>query len=216
MARTPYDHGVRTARRAAWFAVLGAGCAFNPPSGSPPVDAGASDAAAEDAAAVDATVEPPPDAPAALCPSSYAAAGALSSHYRITETATAFRAGHDDCKDDLLGSTHLVVLDAPGELAALRAQFADREWWIGAVQAPTLIVPWGNWSNIVGGAAAVPWRFGQPDDDGGVFGFEASVANVAASVVGGVVDRRPGTLQFAVCECDGRAVDPGVEGVIPD
>lgn len=217
-AHAPYDHGVR------WFGMIAfvGGCAFHPPSNSgPDADAPADSAVPGDAAvpgdsALDAAIDAQLDAPpTAACPSDYAPIGALASHYRITASATAFRAGHDDCKDDLVGHTHLVVLDAPGEHAALREAFGDREWWIGAVQAPALVIPWGNWSHIVGGAAALPWKPGQPDDDGGVFGLEAGVANVAASVLGGVADRRAGTLQLAVCECDHRPVDAAIERNIP-
>ena len=183
-----------------------AGCSFSGPGGEEvAIDA----APGADTPPIDA---PSIDAPPIDCPSDYEAVTGLTSRYRLTAKGD-YQQRHDDCKDDLAGRTHLVVIDTPQEGTQLRSSY-NQNWWAGAVQQPDQLLPGASWFQITG--APLPaglWALGQPND---ISGLENNDQNVGLRRAGGLEDE-PGTGNEAgLCECDGLPVDDTVEGYIPD
>ncbi|HWU87619.1 MAG TPA: hypothetical protein VN253_10115 [Kofleriaceae bacterium] len=180
-----------------------AGCKFSAPGGEGAgADAPGADAPGADARPIEA----------ADCPADYQPIVGLTSRYRLTG-AGHYRQTHDDCKDDLVGKTHLVVLDTPQESDQLRSSY-NQDWWAGAVQARSQATPDAGWFQITGGAlAAGLWATGQPND---ISGVENNDQNVGLRRSGGLEDE-PGTAgRPGLCECDGLPVAALVEGYIPD
>jgi hypothetical protein len=154
--------------------------------------------------------EPAPDATAApvfelsQCPANYVPIG--GGRYRIGP-ATTYRAAHDDCKDDSAGFTHLVVLDSRAEGDLLRQAANGAEYFTGGVQQPGLGSAKTGWFAITGAALIDTWASDEPND-------AADEKNVARFTSDGMHDESKDDSMRTICECDGHAIDPVIEGYL--
>jgi hypothetical protein len=146
----------------------------------------------------------------ASCPSSYEIVAGLPTRYRKRSSST-FRDAHYDCKDDLLGATHLVHLDDAAEGIALR-EYMTTGFWTGGIQRPDQQDPNAGWFAIVGGPLPDLWEPTKPNEDDQP---EANIQNAAKYQATGIDDDVAGETHQYICECDGRGVDPVVESYIP-
>lgn len=145
----------------------------------------------------------------ATCPETYTF-DAGTSRYRVIDLDRSFLAQHLDCKSDGPG-THLVVYDSEAERASVRAMFGGSDRWVGAVQARDQSRPELGWSNITGGAALLTFWDGPNDDDE----VENNQQNTGLDQADGVDDKEAPDPHGAICECDGKMIDPTVESQIP-
>jgi hypothetical protein len=161
----------------------------------------------------------PPDAgfDPASCPASYSAIAFGSSRYRLVNTPRSLTQHHDDCKDDLPGATHLVAFESMAEANAVTGLIAGSDnLWVGTVQPPGQSTVGGGWLQITGEPTpSAVWGSGQPNDDDG---NENGVQNVAViNASGGGLNDSETTFAFdAICECDGRPIDPTAEMLLLD
>jgi hypothetical protein len=169
----------------------------------------------------DASTDASADVAAVSCPASYVTALAgLPSRYRIIATHDIFRVQNAACSADMPGSTHLVSLDSiieQGELANLLQQVgspSDR-YYIGAVQQPAETSVAAGWFAFNGEPVlAGAWSGSQPDDGDSVEDGAEQLAVVAIAL--GLQDDSGTTSLPAVCECDGRPIDPTVASFLPN
>lgn len=200
-------------RATGWVPLLLAGCSFDAsgvlgddmvaddepgldgdPSvdGAPPDGGGADDAPAIDAA----TVDPRPDAAPPDCPDDYDEPRDLSSpsRYRfVGDQVRSWAEAVEDCADDLVGYTHLVIIGDDGENARVDALSDVRDVWIGVTRAE----PQDAWVTVLGGPQVyLPWGSMQPDDTGGDEGC------VELRDGGAWNDLNCNAARRYVCECD--------------
>jgi hypothetical protein len=164
------------------------------------------------------------DALTALCPIGYDVAIGTS-RYRIINTNAVFRVQHDACRTDTPGTPHLVALDSVAEMNALmpillmqNPQADLGSYFVGGVQMTNQATPAAGWLLITGeplpaGLWDIPSA--QPDDQGGAAG-EDNYQNIAALHSADTLhDHIGSTPSGAVCECDGKAIDPTAAALIP-
>lgn len=209
------------------LAVFLAGCGFQ--VRAEVIDAAPSDADRDSAlidaapdAMIDAMVDAPADAPNLVCPVEYTVTvtGSMSK-YRISSTNGTFAQHHASCNDDLAGATHLAVFDSVGELDQITSlltqvpQPSGGRFYVGAVQMMNQTTTGAGWLHFTGGAVpAMLWQGGQPDDNGD---SETDHDQQLAALDSGerMNDVSGGFSYGAVCECDGKMIDPTVATHIP-
>ena len=159
------------------------------------------------------------DAPVdtAACPAGYGLTlAATTTRYRVITTTAVFRVQLVACAADAPGATHLASLETAEEIVGLRdalvaaaATAGPGPFFIGAAQMPGGIGT-GGWFVFTGGALPGGlWAPGQPSEN---TGSSEQIANLASDLLH---DATGGTASEAVCECDGRPVDPVVIGYVP-
>ena len=210
------------------LAVFLAGCGFQvrselidaPPSDgdrdAPPLIDGAPDAP------IDAMIDAAPDAFVLACPIDYTiAVTGSTSRYRISSTNASFAQHHASCNDDLPGATHLAVFDSLTELDQITSRLTqvtqpnDNRFYVGAVQMTNQATLSAGWLHFTGGAVpATMWQNGQPDDNGDSESDHDQ--QLAALDSGQRLNDVSGSIQYgAVCECDGKMIDPTAASHIP-
>lgn len=121
--------------------------------------------------------------------------------YRLETTARTWLEAEHTCEADLIGGTHLVVLDDDAERAAVAAlaQALPGDTWVGIVRDPGGTAPW-PWRYVTGGAATyAPFEGSEPNN---MSGDQYTVVLRKSSRF--LYDYGVGNLVYAVCECDGR------------
>jgi hypothetical protein len=180
--------------RVAWIALV-AGCGFQSPAADPSMG-GAPDSS------FDYTT----------CPASYNVALPGPTRYRLIATGRAAWDHSDTCNADLLGATHLVVLETMPELLSVSGfvatnanTIANNAVWVGGVQLRTALTPRDGWLGFDGAALIDAWDPNEPNDTGGTeadhgeqFVFLENARRLA--------DRPGNTGIGALCECDGKPV----------
>lgn len=181
--------------RVAWVVWI-AGCGFQAHA---PLD--------EEAASV-------PDAgfDAARCPASYDVRfpAPSSSRYRLITAGRAAWTQSDACAADLMGATHLVVLDSQSEfdrVVALVAAATTRvnAIWVGAVQQPTATQPLAGWLWFDGSPVTGGWSGVEPNDRDGRESQEEQFARIEKTKLY-LQDSGGATSSGALCECDGKPI----------
>ena len=216
-----YPRGVRL------LAVLLAGCGFQVAEqarDAGPRDTGATSDTGVDGTGIDAPTDAAIDAPpvAVLCPPSFTVTIAAStSKYRISSTNAVFTSHNNGCNGEVPGATHLAVFDTTAELDQISALLASSpqptsgRFYVGAVQMSNQTATSTGWLQFTGGAVpATLWTPGQPDDNSDP---EANHEQQLAAVDSGArMNDVSGTVGYgAVCECDGKAIDPTAAAFIP-
>jgi hypothetical protein len=169
-----------------------------------------------------ADAPPMPDAfdVVSQCPTSYVQLPGEKSRYRIIEAGGRFGSHSDDCTDDLLGATHLAVVDTLAELDQLEmaidavSNLDEEKAWLGGVQPRdqnTAIDGW-LWAT---GAPVLPtlWDGGEPNDEGDGEDDEENYAGIERQR-DGLVDFPSDETFGAVCECDGKPLDAAAAAAI--
>jgi hypothetical protein len=134
------------------------------------------------------------------------------SRYRLVTISQPPRAMHLDCLDDTDGLTHLAALDSPEELAAVVAKLEqDGEFavWVGAIQERDQPAPDVGWRWLTGELIdSAAWDV--PNEPNDFVLPENNDENAAhlQMMKPGLVDGLSGAKYHALCECDGRAIDP--------
>jgi len=172
----------------------------------------------DDVSIVDLSGDAASDGTPVICPATYdVVLDGSTSRYRIITSPAVFRTHHATCNQDLPGATHLVALETAGEVNALGARLATdtATYYVGAVQAPNQAATDVAWSVFTGGPLPSGlWSSGQPDDSPNP--GENNEDNLAAIDSTHLLLDAGGTLFYgAVCECDGKAIDPAVASLIP-
>src|SRR5512140_115676 len=109
------------------------------------------------------------------CPSTYNALGLTGpSLYRLIKIGHPAWEQSDDCNDDQPGSTHLVVIGSPQELADIKKFVVNPalgliggRLWIGGVQPKNATSPGDGWLGFDGAPLIDGWLNGEPKDGGG-------------------------------------------------
>jgi hypothetical protein len=206
-------------RIVAWIAIAGgcAACGFTPAT----VESSGADASVPVA---DGPDTPVPDATPAIdagfsvarCPGSYtiAIASKPMSRYRVDLTPRVLTLHRDACNSDALGITHLVVLDDETEAAELQNASGTTNYYVGAIQARDQPTTSAMWFAVTGGELAPStWQINQPNDNADVENNEQNAA--AADSSSGLLNDIPtNATYYAICECDGLAVDPTIDALI--
>lgn len=189
--------------RSPWLVL--AACSYSPVAGEP-------DPPAPDVQVFDAARD---------CPADYTIVlSGESSRYRVIRTGRRAWVQADDCADDKPGFTHLVAIDSPAELDQVEATIdpigdLDRNVvWVGGIQPRDQAGPREGWLAITGGPLIdTEWDGGEPNDGSG---GEDNGENFS-----GVERNREGLVDFpntnnsgALCECDGKPVDPAAAAAI--
>jgi hypothetical protein len=210
--------------------VLLAGCGFQVRAEliDAPADEGNLD---PDAAIIDAGSDAPIDgmvdamidaAPMLVCPIDYTVTvPGSTSRYRISSSNGNFAAHHASCNDDMVGVTHLVVFDTLSELDQLTAmlpsvpQPSGSRFYVGAVQMMNQLTTSDGWLHFTGGAVpATFWGQGHPEDnDQSELDHDQQLA--ALDTGERMNDVRGNVSYGAICECDGKTIDPTVAAHIP-
>jgi hypothetical protein len=158
---------------------------------------------------VDAHIaDAPPDA--LMCPDVYnpIPMGPTGVQYRLVPAATTWTKAADTCEKDMLGHTHLVVLDTPEERVAVE-QFLVMQLGSfslhGGYARDTTADPYTGFFTVTGEgvpSGSPPWAANEPNNGAGGapepvvwFGFQNGL-------VDGPLDYQIGYL----CECDHRPV----------
>jgi hypothetical protein len=158
------------------------------------------------------------------CPTGYDVTIADStSQYRIIVTGGDFATQHADCNDDKVGATHLASPETYVEIMELQKQVSmlvtpapSAQYYVGVVQQPDSPSEAANW--FVFSGAALPsdlgvWAPTQPNDD---LAGENNEENLGAlNALDAMHDATGNYLYGAICECDGRPVDPTIASYIP-
>jgi hypothetical protein len=168
-------------------------------------------------AAPDAPVDAVPFSPD-LCPADYdRTIGSMpASRYRRINSNRPFAVHHADCSDDAPGWTHLIALDTAEESQSAASWNPQAFKYVGVVQAPAQPAVDAGWYRFTGEPNTVPWSqaLGQPDDDGDdVEDGEESLGVIQG--FGNLADVGGTMAYYAICECDGRPIDPAVAAMIP-
>jgi hypothetical protein len=189
---------------------LASGCGFSTGGqGSPNDDAGASDASPSGDGAADAVVDQMPDAPTGpQCPILYAPILAIAtnnSRYRfIGGGGLSWIDAENDCADDSTNgdlATHLVVLDDAAEATAVIGGILGglniNDQWIGATDLENEA---GDVKYVTdqGTTLALIPTMDAPNKD-----------CIRLKNTGGTEYKSCNDTYKYVCECDGRAADPG-------
>ena len=149
-----------------------------------------------------------------VCPGAYNEPLFPGSRYRISRGGEAW-AHNEVCNSDAPGITHLAVIDSPDELAAFQARLdqGDMIWYLGAIQSRDALTASHNWRWITGEpVGAPPWAPNEPNDADDVEADHSEQHAIMWSTRTGLIDFHITTLD-ALCECDGRAVDPTVSAL---
>jgi hypothetical protein len=162
----------------------------------------------------DAPAPPAIDAAPLACPPSYALVTPLGT-YRVIATNDVFAAHHADCNDDMPGATHLASLETAeeiGELSQALARTTPGQYYVGAAQKPNQATTTEGWYVFTGGALpAGTWGSSNDDNPG-----ENNEENLLGLSTADMYHDVTGDVPYpAVCECDGRPIDPTVAGYIP-
>jgi hypothetical protein len=193
--------------RTAWIVFM-AGCGFQAQVAIPEGVGGATGApdAAFDFAACPGTYNTAlPGLPAQPTPS----------RYRLIITGGPAASQSDLCNNDMVGATHLVVLDSMEELVAVAAlvdnaannAITHNSVWVGGVQSNTAKSPSDAWLGFDDQPLIPRWATGEPNDGGGTEDHgEQFVLVLRAKPY--LTDATRNTSSGALCECDGRPVGP--------
>jgi hypothetical protein len=211
------------------FGLLAGACAFDgkgtatidgdPAAPDAPIDAppGSPDAPVDGRADARLPDASPPDAAFSveMCPADYllTVGSSPGSRYRFIGTGTTFATHHADCNDDHNGWTHLVAIDDAAEADAIGLFNFTNYSYVGAVQQPGQTELDGNWFIFTGGPVTAPWADNQPNDANNIEDGRESLMVIEGD--GRLHDVRGLSDYEAVCECDGRPVDPTVATYIP-
>jgi hypothetical protein len=184
-------------------------CGFEAPSGVP----------------IDAKVDAAPDArrfdPRLDCPASYdITLSGQTSRYRMILEGHNVVQQNAACAADQIGATHLVALDDVNEIAVVQARVNTTAGlsqgcvWVGGVQLRDQVNDSTGWLMITGGPLAPMWDPAEPNDGGD--NVENNVENYV--ILGGgrasQIDVGGGPTFGAMCECDGKPVDPAATAAI--
>jgi hypothetical protein len=199
---------------------LVAACSFSgrdaSPDGDDPVPGDGPVVADADPEAPDARVDADPGFDPAACPPEYdrEIAGSPNSRYRYIAVERVFFDQFNDCNNDHSGWTHLISADTVEEAQAA-AEFVPKNGYsyLGAVQDPDAAEPGDDWYSFGGEALPpIPWGELAPDDANGQENGAEDV--VAIKDDGEIYDVVLQADVYAVCECDGRAIDPDVAAIV--
>jgi len=151
----------------------------------------------EDSAA-DATLPPDADAfeaIAAMCTTAgyTPATNVTGALFRDVNQATPWLQAQADCKDDVAGATHLIVLSSEAEVTFMKTTLG----WVGLFDNDTNV-----YQSVTGEPDDLrPFLNGQPDDGNGN-------ENCLQMKAAGLDDDQCGNNHRYVCECDGKASTP--------
>jgi hypothetical protein len=188
--------------RLAWILVV-AGCGFQSPRASTDGAGGADGMPAAPDAGFDY----------ALCPASYNAALPGPSRYRLITDGHRAWEQSDACNQDLPAATHLVAIDSPEELAAVKTfvagpgpGLAGNALWIGGVQSKTAALPADDWFGFDGQPLINGWSGGEPNDRGGTEGNHEEQFVKMQKDKPYFIDTSVNDILSALCECDGKPI----------
>lgn len=165
-------------------------------------------------APLDEEAAPIPDAgfDVARCPASYDVRfpPPSSSRYRLITAGHAAWTQSDACAVDLLGATHLVVLDSQSELDRVVALVAAtttqvNSIWVGAVQPATAMQPLAGWMWFDGSPVTGGWSGVEPNDRDGRESQEEQFVRIEKTKLY-LQDSGGNTSSGALCECDGKPI----------
>lgn len=125
----------------------------------------------------------------------YALVAGANGYYRTVATSASWTSAQADCKDDVAGATHLIVLSTTAEVNYMLTRLG----WIGLsdrITENTFVTVTGETGD------QRPFSSGQPDNGGS--GGEDCVQ----MKVDGLDDDQCGNGHRYVCECDGRISTP--------
>jgi len=138
------------------------------------------------------------------------------SRYRLIVNGHRAWEQSDACNLDMPGAAHLVVIETPQELVAIKAFVmnlpsgtAGNAIWIGGVQPKTATSPSDGWIGFDGEPLLYGWGGSEPNDspnNGESDHAEQFVAMEKALPY--FLDIPGGNTFGALCECDGKAIDP--------
>lgn len=124
----------------------------------------------------------------------YALVAGPNGYYRTVATNASWTAAQADCKDDVLGATHLIVLSTIAESQYMLTRLG----WIGLSDRLTE----NTFVTVTGETGDQrPFSAGQPDNGGGS-------EDCVHMKVDGLDDDQCGNGHRYVCECDGRISTP--------
>ena len=197
--------------KTAWILLM-AGCGFQ--SRATAVDSpGAVDAAPA-----------PPDVGVSLasCPASYNITTLPGpSRYRLIDNGARACEQSDACNQDAPAATHLVVIETPEELAAVKAfvqkpgvGLAGNALWIGAVQPITAITPSDGWIGFDGKPLINGWSGGEPNDRGGTESNHEEQFVKMQPDKPYFIDTAGTDILSVLCECDGKPIDPTAASLV--
>jgi hypothetical protein len=152
------------------------------------------------------------------CPAGYANGGITASpesRYRFIDATDPFAIHYADCNDDLVGWTHLVVLETVQEAQQIRATITSTTYYAGAVQERSASGANVGWLELTGRSVQLQlWQTDQPNDNNS--GGEQNEQNLAAADDGsGLLNDVSGSSSYrAVCECDGHAVPKPIDDLV--
>ncbi len=138
----------------------------------------------------------PFEAIAALCTTAgyTPVTGVTGSLFRDVATGKTWNQAQADCKDDVAGATHLIVLSSQAEVTFM----GTKRGWVGLFDNDTNV-----FQSVTGEPDDIrPFDNGQPDNGGG---NENCVQMIAGTVLD---DDQCGNNHRYVCECDGKASTP--------
>jgi hypothetical protein len=184
----------------AWIVFL-AGCGFQAQLAAPDATSGTS-AAPDDAFTF------------AECPASYDVALPGPSHYRLIKEGHRAWEQSDACNRDVVGATHLVVVENLQELTDI-ANFVDSTTagiagdavWIGGVQRPTAATPRDAWYGFDGALLFDGWGAQEPNDHGGDESDHEEQFVKIQKTRHYFTDSSGNESDGALCECDGKPPD---------
>jgi hypothetical protein len=181
-----------------------AGCSYDPTEvTAPPIDS------APGIDAFDATRD---------CPADYTLAFATSRYRVIVDGRKAWEHS-DDCTSQRAGATHLAAVDSMAELDAIQnainaiGSLPNNRAWVGGVQLRSQATPGAGWLSVTGGELVALWDGGEPNDG---LNNEDNDENFVGIEVNrtGLVDFPTDDTEGAVCECDGKRLDPAAAAAI--
>ena len=145
------------------------------------------------------------------CPSTYdvvLASTQATSRYRVVFSVNPFWEHETACSSHLPGATHLLIPDSVQELDELVLAYSGINFYVGAVQDPTMTSPSAGWIRLDGAVNLVGWSLDQPDDENdNEEDHNSQIAYVSSVAAGGRLFDASGLVNFrAVCECDGRPI----------
>jgi hypothetical protein len=196
--------------KTAWI-LLVAGCGFQSPAATNGTGGGEGTPAAPDAGFDYAS-----------CPANYNVTALPGpSRYRLIASGHRAWEQSDDCNNDAPAATHLVVIETPDELAAVRAfasnpgvGLAGSGLYLGGVQLKTATTPSDAWLGFNGAPLINGWGGGEPNDSGGDESNHQEQFVMMAQASGFFVDVGGNETFGALCECDGKPIDPNVANVV--
>jgi len=191
--------------------LLVAGCGFQSPAATNGTDGGEGTPAAPDAGFDDAS-----------CPVSYSVTAIPGpSRYRLIVNGGRAWEQSDACNQDLQGATHLVVIDSPPELTAVKAfvqnpgaGLAGNALWIGGVQPITATTPSDGWIGFDGKPLINGWGGGEPNDRGNDESNHEEQFVKMQPDKAYFIDTAGTDILSALCECDGKPIAPTAASMV--